>query len=314
MSDFPLFPAQASTIAWQVDALYAFLLVLTVVFCLLVFGMVIIFAIKYRRRSEDEQPEQTHGNLVLELSWTIIPLFLSLFVFLLGADVFFRLQRPPSDPLEIYAVGKQWMWKIQHESGKREINTLHVPKGQPVRLTMTSEDVIHDFFIPAFRVKNDVLPGRYTTLWFEATQTGEFHLFCAEYCGTQHSGMIGKVIVLEPADYHDWLMGASSGESMVEAGERQFQKLGCETCHKSTATGRGPSLVGLYDKPVTLSNGQEIVVDSDYIRESILLPRAKIVAGYEPIMPTFEGQISEQSLLQIASYIKSLSESEVTQP
>ena len=314
MSDFPLFPAQASTIAWQVDALYAFLLVLTVVFCLLVFGMVIIFAIKYRRRSEDEQPEQTHGNLVLELSWTIIPLFLSLFVFLLGADVFFRLQRPPSDPLEVYAVGKQWMWKIQHESGKREINTLHVPKGQPVRLTMTSEDVIHDFFIPAFRVKNDVLPGRYTTLWFEATQTGEFHLFCAEYCGTQHSGMIGKVIVLEPADYHDWLMGASSGESMVEAGERQFQKLGCETCHKSTATGRGPSLVGLYDKPVTLSNGQEIVVDSDYIRESILLPRAKIVAGYEPIMPIFEGQISEQSLLQIVSYIKSLSESEVTQP
>jgi cytochrome c oxidase subunit 2 len=280
-----------------------------VVFCLLVFGMVIIFAIKYRRRSEDEQPEQTHGNLVLELSWTIIPLFLSLFVFLLGADVFFRLQRPPSDPLEIYAVGKQWMWKIQHESGKREINTLHVPKGQPVRLTMTSEDVIHDFFIPAFRVKNDVLPGRYTTLWFEATQTGEFHLFCAEYCGTQHSGMIGKVIVLEPADYHDWLMGASSGESMVEAGERQFQKLGCETCHKSTATGRGPSLVGLYDKPVTLSNGQEIVVDSDYIRESILQPRAKIVAGYESIMPVFEGQISEQSLLQIASYVKSLSES-----
>ena len=200
MSDFPLFPAQASTIAWQVDALYAFLLALTVLFCLLVFGMVIIFAIKYRRRSEDEQPEQTHGNLVLELSWTIIPLFLALFVFLLGADVFFRLQRPPSDPLEIYAVGKQWMWKIQHESGKREINTLHVPKGQPVRLTMTSEDVIHDFFIPAFRVKNDVLPGRYTTLWFEATQTGEFHLFCAEYCGTQHSGMIGKVIVLEPAE------------------------------------------------------------------------------------------------------------------
>ncbi|MCY3788358.1 MAG: cytochrome c oxidase subunit II, partial [Gemmatimonadetes bacterium] len=155
MSDFPLFPAQASTIAWQVDALYAFLLVLTVIFCLLVFGMVIIFAIKYRRRSEDEQPEQTHGNLVLELSWTIVPLFLALFVFLLGADVFFRLQRSPSDPLEIYAVGKQWMWKIQHESGKREINTLHVPKGQPVRLTMTSEDVIHDFFIPAFRVKND---------------------------------------------------------------------------------------------------------------------------------------------------------------
>ena len=310
MSDFPLFPAQASTIAWQVDALYGFLVLLTVVFCILVFGMVTIFAIKYRRRSDDEQPEQNHGNLALELSWTIIPLFIALFVFLLGADVFFRLQRAPADPLEIYAVGKQWMWKIQHESGKREINTLHVPKGQPVRLTMTSEDVLHDFFIPAFRVKNDVIPGRYTTLWFEATQLGEFHIFCAEYCGTQHSGMIGKVIVMDPTDYHDWLMGASaSDESMVEAGQRQFQALGCETCHKSTSSGRGPSLIGVYDKPVKLKNGQEVTVDVDYIRESILQPRAKIVDGYEPIMPIFEGQISEQSLLQIVSYIKSLTES-----
>ena len=310
MSDFPLFPAQASTIAWQVDALYGFLVLLTVVFCILVFGMVTIFAIKYRRRSDDEQPEQNHGNLALELSWTIIPLFIALFVFLLGADVFFRLQRAPADPLEIYAVGKQWMWKIQHESGKREINTLHVPKGQPVRVTMTSEDVLHDFFIPAFRVKNDVIPGRYTTLWFEATQLGEFHIFCAEYCGTQHSGMIGKVIVMDPTDYHDWLMGASaSDESMVEAGQRQFQTLGCETCHKSTSSGRGPSLIGIYDKPVTLKNGQEVTVDVDYIRESILQPRAKIVDGYEPIMPIFEGQISEQSLLQIVSYIKSLTES-----
>ena len=310
MSDFPLFPAQASTIAWQVDALYGFLVVLTVVFCALVFGMVTIFAIKYRRRSDDEQPEQNHGNLALELSWTIIPLFIALYVFLLGADVFFRLQRAPADPLEIYAVGKQWMWKIQHESGKREINTLHVPKGQPVRVTMTSEDVLHDFFIPAFRVKNDVIPGRYTTLWFEATQLGEFHLFCAEYCGTQLSGMIGKVIVMDPTDNHDWLMGASaSGETMVEAGQRQFQELGCETCHKSTSSGRGPSLIGVYDKPVQLKNGQEVTVDVDYIRESILQPRAKMVDGYEPIMPIFEGQISEQSLLQIVTYIKSLTES-----
>ena len=310
MSDFPLFPPQASTVAWQVDALYAFLVALTVVFCLLVFGMVIIFAIKYRRRSDDEQPVQNHGNLALELSWTIIPLFLALFVFLVGADIFFRLQRSPADPLEVYAVGKQWMWKIQHESGKREINTLHVPKGQPVRVTMTSEDVLHDFFIPAFRVKMDVLPGRYTTMWFEATQVGEFHLFCAEYCGTQHSGMIGKVIVMEPSDYHDWLMGAAgSGETMVEAGLRQFQQLGCETCHKSTSSGRGPSLIGIFDKKEKIKNGQEVTVDVDYLRESILQPRAKIVKGYEPIMPIFEGQISEQSLLQIVSYIKSLSES-----
>ncbi len=311
MSDFPLFPAQASTVAWQVDALYFFLVALTVVFCILVFGMVLVFAIKYRRRSDDEQPEQNHGNLALELSWTIIPLFLALFVFLLGADVFFRLHRAPADPLEIYAVGKQWMWKIQHESGKREINTLHVPKGQPVRITMTSEDVLHDFYIPAFRVKNDVIPGRYTTLWFEATQTGEFHLFCAEFCGTQHSGMIGKVIVMEPAEYHDWLMGTSGGDvSMAEAGQRHFQELGCETCHKTTSSGRGPSLVGIFDKQEKLANGQEVTVDVDYLRESILQPRAKIVDGYEPIMPVFEGQISEQSLLQIVSYIKSLSETE----
>jgi cytochrome c oxidase subunit 2 len=310
MSDFPLFPAQASTIAWQVDALYGFLVLLTVVFCILVFGMVTIFAIKYRRRSDDEQPEQNHGNLALELSWTIIPLFIALFVFLLGADVFFRLQRAPADPLEIYAVGKQWMWKIQHESGKREINTLHVPKGQPVRVTMTSEDVLHDFFIPAFRVKNDVIPGRYTTLWFEATQLGEFHLFCAEYCGTQHSGMIGKVIVMEPTAYHDWLMGASANdETMVEAGQRQFQELGCETCHKTASSGRGPSLVGIYGKKEKLNNGQLVTVDVDYIRESILHPRAKIVEGYEPIMPIFDGQISEQTVLEMVSYIKSLTES-----
>ena len=230
MSDFPLFPAQASTIAWQVDALYAFLLVLTVVFCLLVFGMVIIFAIKYRRRSEDEQPEQTHGNLVLELSWTIIPLFFGAFCLFARGRCLLPTPavavRPLGDLRGRQAVDVENPTRI----GQTRNQYLTRPQGQPVRLTMTSEDVIHDFFIPAFRVKNDVLPGRYTTLWFEATQTGEFHLFCAEYCGTQHSGMIGKVIVLEPADYHDWLMGASSGESMVEAGERQFQQLGCETC------------------------------------------------------------------------------------
>ena len=210
-----------------------------------------------------------------------------------------RLQRSPSDPLEIYAVGKQWMWKIQHESGKREINTLHRAQG-PAR------PPDHDlggrnprFFHSGLpRQKRRVARALHNSVVRGHADGASSTVFCAEYCGTQHSGMIGKVIVLEPADYHDWLMGASSGESMVEAGERQFQQLGCETCHKSTATGRGPSLVGIYDKPVILSNGQEVVVDSDYIRESILQPQAKIVAGYEPIMPIFEGQISEQSLLQ----------------
>ncbi len=311
MSDFPLFPEQGSTIAWQVDALYGLLLALTLFFCVLVFGLVIVFALKYRRKSEDEVPEQIHGSIPLELAWTIIPLFMAIGVFTVGADVFFRLQRAPADPLEVYVVGKQWMWKVQHEAGKREINALHVPVGQPVRLTMTSEDVLHDFFIPAFRVKKDVIPGRYTTMWFEATKVGEYHLFCAEFCGTQHAYMVGKVIAMEPGDYHDWLMGgAAASETMEEAGARQFAQLGCETCHKNNSSGRGPTLVGIYDEPRKLNTGREVIADVDYIRESILQPKAKIVDGYDPIMPVFEGQISEQSLLQIVAYIKSLNESE----
>ncbi|MEE3233746.1 MAG: cytochrome c oxidase subunit II [Candidatus Latescibacterota bacterium] len=309
MSDFPLWPEQASSVAWQVDALYGLLLALTLLFTVLVFGLVIVFALKYRRKSDDEVPEQIHGSIPLELAWTIIPLFMAIGVFTLGADVFFRLQRAPADPLEVYVVGKQWMWKLQHESGKREINTLHVPVGQPVRLTMTSEDVLHDFFVPAFRVKQDVVPGRYTTMWFEATKVGEYHLFCAEYCGTQHAYMIGKVIAMEPGDYHDWLMGGQNASlSMAEAGEKQFTQLGCQTCHKSSSDGRGPTLIGVYNEPQKLTNGQEVMADVQYLRESILYPNAKIVDGYQPIMPGFDGQINEQSLLQLVAYIKSLNE------
>lgn len=309
MSDFPLWPEQASSVAWQVDALYVLLLALTVLFTVLVFGLVIGFALKYKRKSDDEVPEQIHGSIPLELAWTIIPLFMAIGVFTLGADVFFRLQRAPADPLEVYVVGKQWMWKLQHESGKREINTLHVPVGQPVRLTMTSEDVLHDFFIPAFRVKKDVVPGRYTTMWFEATKVGEYHLFCAEFCGTQHAYMIGKVIAMEPGDYHDWLMGGPTASlSMAEAGEQQFTQLGCQTCHKSESGGRGPSLVGVYNEPQKLTNGKEVVADTDFLRESILYPNAKILEGYQAIMPAYNGQINEQSLNQLVAYIKSLNE------
>ena len=309
MSDFPLWPEQASSVAWQVDALYVLLLALTVLFTVLVFGLVIGFALKYKRKSDDEVPEQIHGSIPLELAWTIIPLFMAIGVFTLGADVFFRIQRAPADPLEVYVVGKQWMWKLQHESGKREINTLHVPVGQPVRLTMTSEDVLHDFFIPAFRVKKDVVPGRYTTMWFEATKVGEYHLFCAEFCGTQHAYMIGKVIAMEPGDYHDWLMGGPTASlSMAEAGEQQFTQLGCQTCHKSESGGRGPSLVGVYNEPQKLTNGKEVVADTDFLRESILYPNAKILEGYQAIMPAYNGQINEQSLNQLVAYIKSLNE------
>jgi len=310
MSDFPLFPEQASTVAGQVDALYFLLLGLSLFFSLVVFSLVVFFTIRYRRRSSDDKPKQIHGSIPLELAWTIIPLFMAIGVFTLGADVFFRIKRAPADPLDVYVVGKQWMWKIQHAAGKREINELHVPLGQPVRLTMTSEDVIHDFFIPAFRVKQDVIPGRYTTLWFEANKAGEFQIFCAEYCGTQHSGMVGKVIVMEPIAYHDWLTGGGGGESLVEAGARQFQQLGCETCHKTGDTGRGPSLIEVFNKPVKLTSGEEVLVDEAYVRESILQPKAQVVAGFEAIMPIYEGQISEETILQLITYVKSLTVAE----
>ncbi len=309
-SEFSLHPELASTIAWQVDGLYFLLVALSVVFAVGIFAAILIFAVKYRRRSEDEVPKPVHGSLPLELTWSIVPLIMGLGVFVLGADLYFRMYRMPSDSMEMFVVGKQWMWKIQHPEGKREINELHVPVNQKVRLTMASEDVIHSFFIPAFRVKKDVVPGRYTQMWFEATKVGEYHLFCAEYCGAEHSTMIGRVVVMEQEDYQQWLGGGVGGETMVEAGERQFQQLGCHTCHKQVSGGRGPTLVGIFGKPVNLASGSTVEIDEAYVRESILNPRAKIVEGYQPIMPTFEGQISEETIMQLISYIRSLGEAE----
>lgn len=308
--DFQLHPDLASTFAWQVDLLYFLLIALSVVFAVGVVVVLVLFSVKYRRRSDDERPKPIHGSTPLELAWSIIPLFIAIGVFTLGAEVYFRMYKAPENAIEIFVVGKQWMWKIQHPEGMREINELHVPVNQAVKLTMTSEDVIHAFSIPAFRTKKDVVPGRYTTLWFEATKTGEFHLFCAEYCGTQHSTMIGKVIVMEPDAYQDWLGGGVSGESMVDAGARQFEQLGCATCHKAESVGRGPTLVGVFGEPVQLATGEIVTVDESYVRESILAPSTKLVNGYQAIMPTFQGQISEETLMQLLTYIKSLSESE----
>jgi cytochrome c oxidase subunit 2 len=309
-TDLRLFPELASTIAWQVDALYLFIVVLSIIFTVGIFVAVVYLAVKYRRRSENERPKAIHGSIPLELSWSIIPFFMAIFVYVWGADVYFRLYRIPADAMDVYVVGKQWMWKIQHPDGKREINELHVPVNQRVRVTLASEDVIHSFFIPAFRVKKDAVPGRYTQLWFEATQVGEYHLFCAEYCGTEHSTMIGKVIVMEAEDYQDWLSGGGSGETMAQTGERQFQQLGCQTCHKSQNIGRGPTLTGVFGKPVQLASGETVVADEAYVRESILNPSAKIVHGYTQIMPTFQGQVSEETLMQIIAYIKTLSADE----
>ena len=310
-SEFSLHPDLASTVAWQVDGLYFLLIALSVLFSAGIFSAIFIFVIKYRRRSDDEVPRPIHGSLPLELTWSIIPLILAMGVFVLGADLYFRIYRMPADGIDMFVVGKQWMWKIQHPDGKREINELHVPVNQKVRLTMASEDVIHSFFIPAFRVKRDVVPGRYTQMWFEATKVGEYHLFCAEYCGAQHSTMIGRVVVMEQEDYQRWLGGVGGGgETMVEAGARQFQQLGCHTCHKEVSGGRGPTLVGLFGEPVELTTGASVEVDDTYLRESILNPKAQIVQGYQPIMPTFEGQISEETILQVIAYIKSLGKAE----
>ena len=302
----PLFPDRASTMAPRVDALYFFLLGITVFFSLLIAGLIVYFAIKYRRRSPWSVGANIRGNLPLEIAWTVIPLLITMVIFVWGAKVFFAMSSPPDETLNIYVVGKQWMWKFQHLDGQREIDELHVPVGRAVKLIMTSEDVIHDVFVPAFRIKADVLPGRYTQIWFQATRPGRYHLFCAEYCGTRHSGMIGQVIAMEPSEYQAWLSGGTGEGSLAATGERLFQTLACATCHRADSQGRGPLLEGLFGRTVQLQNGAAIVADEDYLRESILRPAAKITAGYQPIMPAFQGLVTEEQLLALVEYIKSL--------
>jgi cytochrome c oxidase subunit II len=304
--DLPLFPPQASTFAGQVDALYFFLVAITLVFVILIFGAVIYFTAKYRRRSPTERPPQIHIDMRLEVLWSIIPLILVMISFGWGASVFINMSQAPEDALELRAVGRQWMWKLQHPSGAREINQLHIPVGKPIKVILASEDVIHSFYVPAFRIKMDVIPGRYSALWFEATREGEFHLFCAEYCGTQHSGMIGRVVAMKPADYQRWLTAQAVDEPITVSGERLFQQMGCGSCHQSLSTAQGPSLQGLFGRSVKLQSGQTVVADEAYIRESILNPHAKIVEGYPPVMPTYQGQLSEDALHQIMAYLKTL--------
>jgi cytochrome c oxidase subunit II len=304
-SNLPLFPVEASTHAGQVDALYFFLIAVTIFFSVLVAALIVFFTIRYRRERHPVA-EQIEGSTALELTWTLIPLGIAMVIFVWGAAIYFYQTRPPRGSMEIYAVAKQWMWKFQHIEGAREINELHVPVNRDVKMVMTSQDVIHDFFVPAFRVKADVLPGRYTQTWFRATKPGRYHLFCAEYCGTQHSGMIGEVIVMEPAAYEAWLAGGSGEGSLASNGQKLFQELGCATCHRSDTQGRGPNLVGVFGKQVLLEDGRTVTADETYIRESILNPTAKVVSGFKPIMPTFEGQVSEEGLVSLIAYVKSL--------
>jgi cytochrome c oxidase subunit 2 len=290
------------------------MMAVTAFFSLLIAGLLIAFAIKYHRQHDDEVGIPIHGSLALELLWTIIPFFITMVMFGWGAKVFFDTYRPPKGAMEIYIVGKQWMWKAQHMDGQREINELHVPVGRPVKLTMGSEDVLHSFYIPAFRVKADVIPGRYNVLWFTPTKAGRYHLFCAEYCGTKHSGMIGWVEVMEPNDFQTWLSGGRASESPAAAGEKLFQDLVCISCHSDDAQARGPQLKGLFGHTVQLQGGATVVADEAYIRESIVNPQAKIVNGFQPIMPTFQGLVTEEQLLQLIAYVRSLGEATPSAP
>ncbi len=297
--------------AERVDMLFYFLCTVSTIVGLLISAAIIFFAVRYRQRPGDEtKPYKgvgiSHQDMQrMEVLWIGAPLVVFLIIFWWAAQIFAATQTPPDNAMQIYVVGKQWMWKTQHISGRREINELHVPVGQPVKLTMTSEDVIHSFYIPAFRVKTDVLPGRYTTLWFEATEVGEFHLFCAEYCGTKHSEMIGKVVVMEPKAFETWL-GGGKGGSLAEAGEKEFTSLGCNTCHNDKDNARGPQLKGLFGKHVQLNGGHKVLVDESYLRESILDPAKKVVAGYQPIMPSYVAQLNEEKVIELIAYIRSL--------
>ena len=304
----PLFPEQASTFAWQVDYLYFYLIIVSVAFTIPIVAAIFFFAIKYREKEKFATPEEMHGSIMLETVWSIIPFVISMTIFLGGAYVFYNQFRIPDDAMEVYVVGKQWMWKLQHETGQREINELHVPVGRNVKLTMTTEDVLHDFSIPAFRTKADVVPGRYTYIWFNATKPGKYHLFCAEYCGLNHSGMGGFVYVMEQDDFAAWQSGNVSGQTPVEQGRDLFEnKLGCASCHAGGPQQRGAKLEGIFNKDVKLVGGQTVVANEAYIRESILNPGGQIVEGFQPIMPTFKGQVTEEQIVSLVAYIKSLS-------
>jgi cytochrome c oxidase subunit II len=305
-SFFRLFPEQASTIAARVDGLYTFLLGVAVFFSGLIFLLILYFAIKYRRRPGHTRAQQVGTHNLLEAVWILIPLAIAMVVFVWGAKLYAMVMlSPPADALEVYAIGKQWMWKFQHPGGQREIDTLHVPVGHAVKMTMTSQDAIHSFYVPAFRIKMDVVPGRYTTIWFEASKPGVYHLFCAEYCGTDHSRMRGQVIALPPTQYQEWLRSNREVESMAAVGARLYQQMGCAMCH---GTALAPALEGIFGSSVQLANGERVLADEAYMRESILNPRAKLVVGYAPIMPTFQGQLSEEDLTQLVAYIKSLAQ------
>lgn len=305
MTNFALFPPEASTIAPQMDALIFFMVLVSLVGLTIVVLLVVGFSILY---SKQRHPiaVQIEGSTLLEATWTIIPLGLFLIMFVWGSLIYFRVYTPPANAMNIYVVGKQWMWKVEHPGGQHEINALHIPSGRPIQLTIISQDVFHSFSIPAFRVKREAIPGRYTSVWFQATEPGTYHLFCTQYCGTNHSAMIGEIVVMKPEDYKTWLDGSTSGASLAQNGERLFASLSCSACHNGRPDARGPSLASVYGSKLALASGGTVLVDDAYLREAILNPSQHITQGYAPIMPTYQGQISEDGVIALVEYIKNL--------
>ena len=305
LTNFAIFPPEASTVAPWSDGLYFFLILISLAGLALVAALMIVFCVKYRKQVHPVAT-QIEGSTLLEATWTIIPLALFMVCFVWGALLYFRIFNPPPNAMNVYIVGKQWMWKAEHPGGQHEINALHIPINKPVQLTMISQDVFHSFSIPAFRIKREVIPGRYSTVWFTATEPGVYHLFCTQYCGTLHSSMGGEIVAMKPEDYTSWTQGSTSGASLAQNGERLFASLGCNSCHSGAAGARGPNLAEAYGAKVQLAAGAYANIDDAFLRESILNPSEHVIAGYAPIMPTYQGQVSEDALISLVEYIKNL--------
>jgi cytochrome c oxidase subunit II len=302
----PFWPPTASGYASQINVLFGALLIVGALTAGLVFFLMLFFANKYRHGSNADRSGTTKKTWRFEVSWTAATLLIFVGLAVWGADIYLHLYNPPANAVQIFVVGKQWMWKAQHPGGQREINALHVPVGQPIRLVLASQDVIHSFFIPALRIKQDVVPGRYETMWFRADKVGRYHLFCAEYCGTDHAHMGGWITVMSPRDFGRWLQAQGGEETLAAQGKDLFRRYGCSGCHEAGGTVRAPRLEGVFGSPVPLSDGSVVIADERYVRDSILDPKAEVAAGYAPVMPTFAGQIGEDDLAKLVAYVESI--------
>jgi cytochrome c oxidase subunit 2 len=306
MAFFRIWPPEASLHALRVDQLFIAFSALIVALAAPVFILLAVFSIRYRHgRKVDRTHAPSHGVLV-ETGWTVIPFLLTLGFFAYSSWLFFRAGQPPPDALTIDVVAKQWMWKFEHPGGQREIDELHVPAGEPVKLVMTSQDVIHSLFLPALRLKQDVLPGRYTSLWFKADRPGTYALRCTQFCGFDHALMGGRFIVMRPGDYAHWLQQAGTDGALAQQGFQLFRKLGCSGCHGPDSSRRAPKLEGVFGRPTPLDGGRVVIADEQYLRDSILYPAKDVAAGYAPIMPTSSGQVSESDLVRLVAYLKSI--------